>query len=342
MNPKVSVIVPAYNSEKYINQCITSIMQQTYKNVEIIIINDGSNDSTKNKIEELSRVDSRIKLFTQLNSGPSVARNKGIDEAVGEYVLFVDSDDKIEEVYIEKLVNKMINHYYDVVCCGYVEESKYGITQLNHFFCGEEELNKDEFINNIFNGVGGVLWAKIFKRSILEKHNIKMNPNIFMCEDLLFILEYCQYSKKFGVIKDYLYRYNRLNEKSISSNIDISYFDNYNNVIYGIEELLVKLDINRNIINDIILLKVQSLVNSILSSEASKYLELKSKDKFMKNAALVLNNTLIKEHIYKFRSSNIFSSIVNKAIKSNNYFVLLYINIFNIYIDRTKNKVLRR
>lgn len=342
MNPKVSIIVPVYNAEKYIDQCIISIMEQTYKNIEIIIIDDGSNDSTQNKIEELCKADYRIKLFTQVNSGPSVARNRGIEEASGEYIVFVDSDDKIQKLYVEKLVNKIMNDCYDLVCCGYVEESKYGITRLNHFFYGEEELNKDEFINNIFNGVGGVLWAKIFKRSILEQHNIKMNPNIFMCEDLLFILEYCQYSKKFGVIEDYLYSYNRLNEKSISSNIDISYFDNYNNVIYGIEELLVKLDINKNIINDIVLVKVQSLVNSILLSEAAKYLELKSKAMFMKNMALVLNNTLIKEHIDEFRSSNIFSSIVNKAIKNNNYFILLCVNIFNIVIDRTKNKVLRR
>lgn len=342
MNPKVSVIVPAYNAEKYISQCIMSIMKQTYKNMEIIIIDDGSNDSTQNKIEELSKADSRIKLFTQVNSGPSVARNRGIEEVSGEYIVFVDSDDKIQELYVEKLVNKIMDNCYDLVCCGYIEESKYGITQLNHFFYGEEELNKDEFINNIFNGVGGVLWAKIFKRSILEKHNIRMNPNIFMCEDLLFILEYCQYSEKFGVIKDYLYIYNRLNEKSISSNIDISYFDNYNNVIYGIEELLAKLDINDNIINDIVLEKVQSLVNSILVSEASKYLESKNKNKFIKNTSLVLNNTLIKEHIDEFRSLNVFSSIVNKAIKSNNYLVLLYVNIVNIFIDKAKNKVLRR
>lgn len=342
MNPKVSIIIPAYNAELYINRCIISIVNQTYENIEVIVIDDGSSDSTKYRVEEIISCDPRVKVFTQVNSGPSIARNKGIQKATGEYIMFIDSDDRIDSLYIEKLVKMMSEDNYDCVCCGYIEESKYGSINLNHFWNGERTLEKDRFVSNIFNGVGGVLWAKIFKRSIIVDNSIKMNPKIFMCEDLLFILEYCKYSNKFGIINEYLYYYNRLNENSISSNINIDYLENYINVIYGIENLLGDLNIDKNIIDDIVVAKVQSLVNSISFSESNKYLILKNKNIFIKNMTEIFNITLVKKNINKFKNNGGISSLTNRAIKNNRYFALLYLNLFNILIINTKNKILGR
>ena len=103
MNPKVSVIVPIFNAEKYMKKCIDSILSQTLKNIEIILVNDGSSDNSANIAKEYSRLDKRVRVIHQNNSGPSVARNMGISIARGKYVGFVDSDDYIEKTMYEEL-----------------------------------------------------------------------------------------------------------------------------------------------------------------------------------------------------------------------------------------------
>lgn len=342
MNPKVSIIIPAYNAEMYITNCITSIIGQTYKNLEIIIINDGSTDSTTSKVQDIISKDFRVKMFTQINSGPSVARNNGIQQATGEYIVFVDSDDKVNSFYIEKLVIQMLKDDLDCVCCGYIEESRYGNVNLNHFWCDNERISKNKFINFVFNGVGGVLWGKIFKKSIIIENNIKMNPKIFMCEDLLFILEYAKYSNKFGVINDYLYHYNRLNESSISSNINISYLENYIEVIYEIEKLLKELKVRQDFIDNIVVSRVESLVKTILFSESNKYIESKNKQQFISNISGLLDVKLIKNNINKFENRDFINNIINKLIYNNSYVALLYVNLFNIFTIKIKNKILGR
>lgn len=342
MKPKVSVIIPTYNSERYITNCITSIINQTYKNLEIIIIDDGSVDSTRSKVEDIINKDSRVKIFNQINSGPSVARNNGIQQATGEYIVFVDSDDKVNNLYIEKLVIQMLKDDLDCVCCGYIEESTYGNVNLNHFWCDNEKIDKDQFINFVFNGVGGVLWAKIFKRSIIIENNIRMNPKIFMCEDLIFILEYLKYSNKFGVINDYLYHYNRLNESSISSNININYLENYIEVIYEIEKLLKELKIRQDFIDNIVVSRVQSLVKTILFSETNKYIEVKNKQEFISNISGLFDVKLIKNNISKFENRGFINNIINKLIYKNSYVGLLYISLFSIFTNKIKNKILGR
>ena len=101
MNPKVSIIVPIYNSEKYMNKCIESILNQTLTEIEIILVNDGSTDNSGKIIDNYAKKDNRIKVIHQQNSGPSVARNKGISTAKGKYIGFVDSDDYIESTMYE-------------------------------------------------------------------------------------------------------------------------------------------------------------------------------------------------------------------------------------------------
>lgn len=342
MNSLVSIIVPAYNCEKYIGTCIESIVAQSYKNIEVIIIDDGSIDNTYKIIKEYINNDKRIKYFTQENSGPSVARNKGIEKSSGQYLMFIDSDDIVSYLYVESLVRKIESGNYDIACCGYIDESKYGVVELNDFWNGKGELNKQEFLSCVCNGVGGVLWSKIFKRDIILDNNIRMDPKIFMSEDLIFILEYCKYSNKFGAIDENLYYYNRFNDNSISSNIDVNYLDNYILLVNKIKELLTFLKVDSIKINDISILKVQVLVNKILLNESNTYLSSKNKDEFINNLKSILENDFINEYKNFFINRSSLDKIINKFINTNRYIGLLYLNIAIIKLKKFKDKVLRR
>ena len=125
MNPKVSIIVPIYNSEKYMSKCIESILNQTLSEIEIILVNDGSTDNSRKIIENYAKKDNRIKVIHQQNSGPSVARNKGIRIAKGKYIGFVDSDDYIEPNMYEELYNNANNKNIEVAMCSYNEKHLY-------------------------------------------------------------------------------------------------------------------------------------------------------------------------------------------------------------------------
>ena len=119
MEDLISVIVPIYNVEKYINRCIDSIIEQTYTNLEIILVDDGSTDNSGSICDEYAKKDNRIKVIHKENGGVSSARNVGLDTAIGQYITFVDSDDYIEKKYCEILLKTLKKQKADCVACGY-------------------------------------------------------------------------------------------------------------------------------------------------------------------------------------------------------------------------------
>ena len=166
----VSIIVPVYNVERYIEQCIKSLCSQTYDNIEIVLVDDGSSDNSGFICDDYSRKDSRIKVIHKKNEGVSKARKKGLEKSIGEYIAFVDSDDYVENNYIEELINRIINKNVDVVCCNCIDEGIDG--QPNICILKEEILeNLEEKIQNYYNGMrfAYVIWGKLFKREIIEK-----------------------------------------------------------------------------------------------------------------------------------------------------------------------------
>lgn len=342
MRPLVSVIIPAYNCEAYISKCIESILSQSYKNIEVVIVNDGSVDKTEEVIKRYEKLDKRIRYFSQKNLGPSIARNIGIENSNGEYLMFVDADDSVSNIYVEKLLNKIRSENYDIACCGYVDQSKYGVFKLNDFWYENYRLDKSKFLDCVCNGVGGVLWAKIFRKDIIIENNIRMDSKIFMSEDLIFILEYCKYSERFGAINENLYYYNRLNDNSISSKIDINYLENYILLVNKINKLLGELNVNKNKVNLIEITKVQALVNKVLVSETYRYLEYRNKDIFVKNIKVILESNFIKKYKYQFVNGNSFDKRMNRLINDEKYIKLLHFNIFIIKLRKIKDKLLRR
>lgn len=338
MIPLVSIIVPVYNSEQYIFNSINSILNQTYKNLEIIIINDGSTDRTDEILNEIVLKDKRIVYVNQKNIGVSETRNKGIQLSKGEYITFMDSDDTVEPEYIEKLMEEVLKNKFDIVTCGYTDISKYGIVKLNDFYNNNTILSKDEFMNSIFNGVGGTVWGKIFKRNIIIENNIKMKQNIFMCEDMIFVLEYVMKCNKYGSINENLYNYNRLNENSISSRINMDYYNNLIVVVDEIRKILKENNYEDCYIDKILCNRVQSLCTSFLIMQHDKKHKYSKKQK-IDNIKIILNDKYNNLYKSKFVGNTFKEKLIISLIKNNNVKFLNYYSMLLYKIQIIKDKV---
>lgn len=338
MSPLVSIIVPVYNSEEYIFNSINSILNQTYKNIEIIIINDGSTDRTNEILNEIALKDKRIVYVNQKNIGVSETRNKGIQLSKGEYITFMDSDDTVEPEYIEKLMEEVLKNEFDIVACGYTDISKYGIVKLNDFYNNNTILSKDEFINRIFYGVGGTVWGKVFKRNIIIENNIKMKQNIFMCEDMIFVLEYVMKCNKYGSINENLYNYNRLNENSISTMVNMQYYNNLIVVISEIQKILEENNYEKSYVDSILCNRVQSMSISFLIMQHDKKHNYSKKQK-IENIKIILNNKYNNLYKSKFVGKTLRDKLMISLIKKNDVKYLNYYSMLLYNIQTIKDKV---
>lgn len=340
MYPKVSIIIPVYNSEKYIDACLNSVLNQSYKNIEVVIVNDGSKDNSLKAIQKYNNIDKRIKLIDQENSGPSEARNNGIIYATGRYIVFIDCDDTVESLYIEKLVNKINTENLDLVCCGYKDLSEYGKIDYTDFkFKGNQSVI--DFAKLVCKGTGGVPWGKIYKKDIIVKHNLKMDKEIFMCEDLVFVLEYVSHCKSFGCVDEHLYNYNRLNQNSISSNISIQYIENYKNVFERIRYILASINMEKDEIDEIIKDRIQGFTINLLEKQSLLRLKI-GKLKALENIEVILSTDYIQQYISRFRSDNYIYKIYIKIIQSKKARNIYLYGSFLDTLKQIKRKIKKR
>lgn len=204
---KVSVIVAAYNIEKYIDVCMKSIMNQTQDDIEIIVVNDGSKDDTLLKIKYLRELDNRIIIVDKKNEGVSKARNEGLTHASGEYVMFIDGDDYIDFTAIELLYKKAKDEDADLVCYNYAFSYEDGTDIINKeetFKC----ISGDEYLKLcLSSSVALSLWSKLIRREFLIKHNIKCPENIAFAEDMATSIHLASYAKKVCKVDKCLYYY---------------------------------------------------------------------------------------------------------------------------------------
>lgn len=189
MDVKVSAIVPVYNTEKFLEKCIRSIMSQTLKEIEIICINDGSTDNSLEILKKLQKEDKRIIIIDKKNEGISIARNKGIEQAKGEYISFIDSDDWIESNCYEEIFLFSKKNRADIVIMDYYCEYQKNRKILYEQDGDEEkEVNKVKLKNEIFLGKRpGFVWNKLISHKIISKENMRFNTEIIIGEDLYFL-----------------------------------------------------------------------------------------------------------------------------------------------------------
>ena len=187
IQPLVSVIMPAYNSEKYIGKSIESVLAQDYQAFELLIIDDGSKDRTKNIAEQYAERDARIRVFSQPNQGVSVARNKGLDVATGKYVAFLDSDDWWDANNLSNMVKTAENTQSGIICAGF---DMVNIDGTRETFNNNKDGELLDFVTDtneirLFFWIGSVMLS----RDILEKYHIRFDTDIVMAEDIGFYIK---------------------------------------------------------------------------------------------------------------------------------------------------------
>ena len=224
-NPLISIIVPVYNAEKYLDECVESIVNQTYKNIEIILVDDGSQDNSSALCNQWSKKDKRIKTIHKKNGGVSSARNIGISDSKGEWVSFVDADDWIEKDYIKEMIEKANAYNCEYVCCGF---NRVYSNRVEHINSNEKiiEHNSNTFLKSLLNVQNsyGFVHMKLIKKSLIDK--IRFDENIKVGEDALFNVQLCKRMDKIVIYNKALYNY-RLNLDSVVRKYDIDYVDKY-------------------------------------------------------------------------------------------------------------------
>lgn len=337
-NELVSVIVPIYNVEKYLKRCLDSIVNQTYKNIEIICIDDGSPDNSIDILRAFEKKDNRIKIIRQKNMGLSGARNTGIDIAKGKYIIFVDSDDYIELDMIELMLGRIKNSDIDLVVCG----------TANHIgtIVKKEELynfKKKEIKNGILYFKENYklkyrfanCWNKMYKTEIIKSNNIEF-PIGKLYEDLLFVFKYLINCKKVVIEPKALYNYIVSRDGAITTKINKNDMPDTIWTLYELEKYLIGNGMSKVIdtweYKEYLFFWVSgATINKLINSDEEKkeknmiINKLKIERKYKEYASYILKN-----------SNDIKKKIYIKVLYFNNilFLFLLKLNAYRIKFRR--------
>lgn len=210
--PVVSVIVPAYQAEKTLEKCVRSILTQSFRDVEILLVDDGSRDGTAALCDRLAGEDSRIRVFHRENSGVSATRNFALEQACGEFIQFVDSDDYLAENAIAAMVQVARTHGSDLVIADYYRVYE-GAAQCKSRGRSIGPVDADAFLRDFTDSPSafyyGVLWNKLYRREIIQRHGLRMDESLSWCEDLLFNMNYYRHIADVYVLRVPVYYYVR-------------------------------------------------------------------------------------------------------------------------------------
>lgn len=315
----VSVIIPAYKTEKYIERCLKSVLDQTYTNLEVIVIDDGSPDNLYKIVEKYARLDSRIKLIRQENRGAAASRNHGLRKSRGDYIIFVDSDDYLEPNAIELLVNKISTENADVVMPDrYTKVGLDGKKSEELLFTNYKKYKTvEDFVVNIIIGQGRA-WrvsSVLYDANIIRNYNIKF-PEGHIAEDVVFNLEFLSNANKISFLE-----YPTLNVNKRPDSVTGTYHENILDTYILIDEKAKEyikktgydIKYGEIAVNSLMCRNVILLIDSEMSTKNTKPF----KDK-VKKIYLILNMTRIKE---SFKQKQFILPYWNSSIKI--YYVVL-------------------
>lgn len=233
--PVLSIIIPAYNAGSYIKKIVTKILNQGIKNIELIVVDDGSSDNTINVLRGIQSKDKRLVVLSKKNGGPSSARNLGIKKSKGKYIMFVDSDDDISTNLFGRMIAAIEESDSDVVVCGWrVDLNKddqlvkgYKRISPAEELVSDNDTNLKEFVLRSIGNDGTLynLWNKIFKAEVIKDNTLLFREDLRFGEDLVFFLQYIGFSSKLMLIPDILYFYRADSSSSVfsKSSLDSEY-----------------------------------------------------------------------------------------------------------------------
>ena len=241
MEPKVTVIVPVYNAEEYLNRCVDSILNQEYEDLEMILVNDGSTDRSGEICQAYEVKDPRVILLTKENSGVSDSRNLAISQAAGKYLQFVDSDDWLAPDATRLMVRRMEETGCDLVIADFYRVSGEFVSHKGDI---EEDgvMTQEEFAAHMMENPAdfyyGVLWNKLYRRELVERYELHMDREISWCEDFMFNLEYLRHAESICALRTPVYYYLKRRGSLVSQGMNLSkvirtklmvfeYYDNF-------------------------------------------------------------------------------------------------------------------
>ena len=250
---KVSVIIPVYNVEKFLDECVKSVCNQVLKDIEVLLIDDGSTDSSGVVCNKWRQRDERVKVICQPNQGVSAARNRGIEEAKGEWIAFIDSDDWIEPDYLQVLYENAVKKNADISICGFYFEYPDETVTRGHFekdmvFSGKEEVcqiqiqilakNMSAIKNNSGDRIGAP-WCKLYNANYIKRNQLEFIPNLRRSQDVVFNLYALEHAETIVYKNIPLYHY-RINEESVCSKFSKQILENVNNYLREMQHFIMK------------------------------------------------------------------------------------------------------
>lgn len=351
---KISIVIPIYNDEKYISQCLNSIINQTYKNIEIILIDDGSTDNSKNICDEYAKKDKRVKVFHQKNSGVSKARNKGLDNITGDYVMFVDSDDWLEPNACEVLIEKIVNERLDVLIFNFYNEySAKSVKNKAYTY----NIKDDNFINKMQAKVLapmmkipdfdvnfiGFTWNKIVSSKAIDNHKFPFENKKAIFEDVIFYYTLFEKTKKIGLCNEYLYHYRIADITTMKNNKDfVSICDNIQNEIRKLSDkhsydIYYYTSLHIRTILDFCTLMNVYINNKFFNNgllKKRKLIKFELEKQYYKDAVFGLQNIYLTKRlkIYKFLIKYklylllVFANNIERFLKTNFYYIIKKMN----------------
>lgn len=210
MKELVSVILPIYNVENYLEKCVNSVLSQTYHNLEVILVDDGAKDNSGKICDELKKKDKRIRVVHKENGGLSSARNAGYEVATGKYLMYIDSDDEIKSEIIEKCVTVIERDESDLVIYGYDKVDEQG-NLLETCVWGNKLLSNKEMVSYLYNAIQemsfGYAWNKLYRKSVIDKSEVLADAKVIDREDLVYNMELLKYFRKISYLDYSGYRY---------------------------------------------------------------------------------------------------------------------------------------
>lgn len=311
MKDLISVIIPAYNAEKYIEKCIQSILEQTYRDFELLIIDDGSVDNTAAICVQYAQIDARIRYLFQENAGVSAARNYGLRESRGQYIAFVDSDDWIDIHYLEVLYETIYDN--DLAMCGYfiqseneckriVEPELYHLKSIEPFVTNEKSKTQDGIIYS--SSSCGYVWRTLLRKSVILSGNLWFNEKLFYCEDLLFLLQYILLigCNKVHYNDRSIYTYYQHDDSALAKKYKINLDDNYLCLNSELVKLIMKSNITPSKKAALVSAVDYRAVSHIIKNESErvqgKYLAATLRELKQKKLSLMVNWSAIRQALF--------------------------------------------
>ena len=329
---KVSILIPVYNSEKFLSACIESTMKQTYKNLEIIIINDGSTDNSYKICEHYTKQDKRIIVKHNKNQGVSKSRNEAIARSSGKYIIFLDSDDYLLPNMVEKMVSLMETESLDLGVCGYnriqINDKKIktstAINYGNNLIKNKESLY-DDFYPFIDQRHFHKIWSKIYSSSIIKENNVYFPEDMNIGEDFIFNLCYIQHTKSCGFIEEAYYNYVS-GYDSLSNKYDPCTFATRKKILQHLEFFYERNNLEKK---PIYFQYVKAAYAHFIMLQ-HKNCTLSTKQK-IESIMDVLNDSEVNSSIQKTESKRKYQKILMNILgKKNPYIILIFSKILRI------------